>query len=80
MEAAKKISKKYEIGDVVDIEIVPKNFGRIAAQTAKQVVVQKIREAERDIVYTRSFRYFFQNAFTSSYSASSSSVSSTSSF
>ena len=52
LEAAKKISKKYEIGDVVDIEIVPKNFGRIAAQTAKQVVVQKIREAERDIVYT----------------------------
>ena len=51
LEAAKKISKKYEIG-VVDIEIVPKNFGRIAAQTAKQVVVQKIREAERDIVYT----------------------------
>ncbi len=45
-------AKKYEIGDVVDIEIVPKNFGRIAAQTAKQVVVQKIREAEREIVYT----------------------------
>ena len=52
VEAAKKISKKYDIGDVVDIEIVPKNFGRIAAQTAKQVVVQKIREAERDMVYT----------------------------
>ena len=49
---AKKISKKYDIGDIVDVEIVPKNFGRIAAQTAKQVVVQKIREAERDIVYT----------------------------
>ncbi len=52
LEKAKKISKKYEIGDSVDIEIIPKNFGRIAAQTAKQVVVQKIREAERDIVYT----------------------------
>ncbi len=48
---AKKISKKYEIGDNVDVEIVPKNFGRIAAQTAKQVVVQKIREAERNIVF-----------------------------
>ena len=48
---AKKISKKYEIGDSVDVEIVPKNFGRIAAQTAKQVVVQKIREAERNIVF-----------------------------
>jgi len=52
LEDARKKSKKYEIGDVVDIEIVPKNFGRIAAQTAKQVVVQKIREAEREIVYT----------------------------
>ena len=51
LDAAKKISKKYELGDSVDVEIVPKNFGRIAAQTAKQVVVQKIREAERDIVY-----------------------------
>ena len=49
---AKKINKKAEIGSVVDVEIVPKNFGRIAAQTAKQVVVQKIREAEREIVYT----------------------------
>ena len=49
---AQKLSKKYELGDVIDVEIVPKNFGRIAAQTAKQVVVQKIREAEREIVYT----------------------------
>ena len=52
LDAARKVSKKYDIGDVVDVEIVPKNFGRIAAQTAKQVVVQKIREAEREIVYT----------------------------
>ena len=52
LEAANKISKKYDIGDSVDIEIVPKNFGRIAAQTAKQVIVQKIREAEREIMYT----------------------------
>ena len=52
LEDARKISKKYDIGDIVDVEIVPKNFGRIAAQTAKQVVVQKIREAEREIVYT----------------------------
>ncbi len=51
LQNAQKISKKYEIGDSVDVEIVPKNFGRIAAQTAKQVVVQKIREAEREIVY-----------------------------
>ncbi len=49
---AKKISKKIELGDTVDVELAPKNFGRIAAQTAKQVIIQKLREAERDIVYT----------------------------
>ncbi len=49
---AKKISKKLENGDNVDIEMIPKDFGRIAAQTAKQVIIQKLREAEREIVYT----------------------------
>lgn len=39
--------KKHELGDVVKVEVTPKNFGRIAAQKAKQVVVQKIREEER---------------------------------
>ncbi len=48
---AKKINKSLKVGDQVDIEIVPKNFGRIAAQTAKQVIVQKIREAEREVLY-----------------------------
>lgn len=48
---AKKISKKVNIGDTVDVEIIPKNFGRIAAQTAKQVMLQKIREAERNMIY-----------------------------
>ena len=52
LEQAGKISKKLEIGDTVDIEMVPKDFGRIAAQTAKQVIIQKLREAEREIVYT----------------------------
>ena len=52
LEEAKKINKKLEIGDKVDIEIIPKNFGRIAAGTAKQIMIQKIREAERDILYT----------------------------
>ena len=51
IEDAKKIDKKAQIGDKINIEIVPKNFGRIAAQTAKQVMVQKIREAEREILY-----------------------------
>lgn len=52
LDDAKAINKKLELGDTVDIEIVPKNFGRIAAGTAKQIMVQKIREAERDILYT----------------------------
>lgn len=52
LEDARKKSKKYEIGDTVEIEIKPKDFGRIAAQTAKQVMLQKIREAERDIIYS----------------------------
>lgn len=51
LEEAKSINPEYEIGDVVPIKVVPKDFGRIAAQKAKQVVVQKIREAEREILY-----------------------------
>ncbi len=53
LSEAKKINDKYDIGDIVKIEVTPKNFGRIAAQTAKQVVVQRIREAEREIVYDK---------------------------
>ena len=52
LEEAQKINKDLKLGDTVDIEIVPKDFGRIAAQTAKQVIVQKLREAERDIIFT----------------------------
>ena len=48
---AKRISPEYEIGDVVRHEVPPNNFGRIAAQAAKQFVMQKIREAERGVVY-----------------------------
>lgn len=48
---AQKLSKKLAIGDIAEIEIVPKNFGRIAAQTAKQVIVQKIREESRNILF-----------------------------
>lgn len=51
LSEAREKSPNYEIGDVVDCEVIPRGFGRIAAQTAKQVVVQKIREAERKIVY-----------------------------
>ncbi|SJZ31773.1 transcription termination factor NusA [Selenihalanaerobacter shriftii] len=48
---AQEIAPDYELGDMVKIEVTPGNFGRIADQTAKQVVIQRIREAERDIVY-----------------------------
>lgn len=51
MEEAKQINPIYKEGDIVEIKVTPKNFGRIAAQTAKQVVVQRIREAERCIIY-----------------------------
>lgn len=47
---AKKIDKTLEIGDTIDHEVTPKDFGRVAASTAKQVVVQKIREAERNSI------------------------------
>ena len=52
LEDARKINKTLNIGDQVEVEIVPKNFGRIAAQTAKQVIIQKIRESERNVIYT----------------------------
>ena len=52
LEQAHKISRTLQIGDEVNVEIIPKNFGRIAAQTAKQVVIQKIREAEREVVFS----------------------------
>lgn len=48
LEEAKQIKKSYKVGDMVQEEITPKDFGRIAAGTAKQVVTQKLREAERD--------------------------------
>lgn len=51
LEDARNISPKAQLGDILEIEVTPKNFGRIAAQTAKQVVVQRIREAERGIIY-----------------------------
>lgn len=50
LEQAREISKKYNLGDIVEIEVKTKNFGRISAQTAKQVIIQGIREAERDIM------------------------------
>lgn len=47
---ARKIDKTLEVGDTIDTEVTPKDFGRVAASTAKQVVIQKIREAERNSI------------------------------
>lgn len=53
-DARMKFPKKsYDIGDIVQVEVTPKNFGRIAAQKAKQVVVQKIREEERKVLFNQ---------------------------
>ena len=52
LEEATKKDKKVNVGDTVQIEIIPRDFGRIAAQTAKQVIVQKVREAERNMIFT----------------------------
>lgn len=51
LEDARKINPEYEVGDVVNVDVTPDNFGRIAAQAAKQVMIQRLREAERNIVY-----------------------------
>lgn len=51
LNEAKEIDSKYEIDDFIDTKVTPKNFGRIAALTAKQVVVQRIREAERNLIF-----------------------------
>ncbi|MFS8631233.1 MAG: S1 RNA-binding domain-containing protein, partial [Bacillales bacterium] len=51
LEEAHKISPNYQLGDIVELEVTPREFGRIAAQTAKQVVMQRVREAERGVIY-----------------------------
>ncbi len=55
LEEAREINSLLIEGDTAEIEVTPRTFGRIAAQTAKQVVVQRIREAERDIIYDEFF-------------------------
>lgn len=50
-EQAKKYDKKAKIGDQVKIDVTPTDYGRIAAQAAKQVIIQKIQDAERDVLY-----------------------------
>lgn len=57
LEEALAINKAYELGDKIRFEVTPKDFGRIAAQTAKQVIMQRIREAERSIIYDEFIAY-----------------------
>lgn len=51
IEDAKAIHPRFEVDDIVDLEVTPRNFGRVAAQLAKGVVTQRIREAERQIIF-----------------------------
>ena len=53
LENAKQLNSKYELGDIVNVEIKSKEFGRIATMNAKNVILQKIREEER--------KYFLRN-------------------
>ncbi|MFO7265431.1 MAG: transcription termination factor NusA [Bacillota bacterium] len=51
LEEARRINANYQVGDVVEVEVTPRDFGRIAAGAAKQVVIQRIRDAERNLLY-----------------------------
>ena len=53
LEDAKAVAKKAAVGDVLNVEIKSKEFGRIATQNAKNVILQKIREEERDVIYNQ---------------------------
>jgi N utilization substance protein A len=50
---ARRLNREVQLGEIVEVEMTPRDFGRIAAQTAKQVVTQRLREAEREAVYTQ---------------------------
>ncbi|KRM12057.1 transcription termination factor NusA [Paucilactobacillus suebicus] len=57
LEEAVKINRGYELGDEIRFEVTPQNFGRIAAQTAKQVIMQRVREAERNVIFEKYSQY-----------------------
>lgn len=57
LKDALEINKAYEVGDEIRFEVTPKDFGRIAAQTAKQVIMQRLREAERNHIYDEYSQY-----------------------
>jgi N utilization substance protein A len=48
---ARKIKPEAKIGDTIEMEVTPRNFGRIAAQTAKQAMMQRIRQVEKEMIY-----------------------------
>ncbi|MGN0155830.1 MAG: transcription termination factor NusA [Lachnospiraceae bacterium] len=55
LQDAVKVSKKAKVGDILNVEIKSKEFGRIATQNAKNVILQKIREEERSVIYSQYF-------------------------
>lgn len=57
LKDALEINKAYEVGDEIRFEVTPKDFGRLAAQTAKQVIMQRLREAERNHIYEEYSQY-----------------------
>ena len=57
IEEAHELHKAYEVGDKIRFEVTPKDFGRIAAQTAKQVIMQRLRDAERTNIYNEFIEY-----------------------
>lgn len=57
LEEAREMNRAYEPGDIIRFEVTPKSFGRIAAQTAKQVITQRLREAERSVIYEEYIQY-----------------------
>ena len=57
IDEAHELHKAYEVGDKIRFEVTPKDFGRIAAQTAKQVIMQRLRDAERTNIYNEFIEY-----------------------
>ena len=57
LDDALQLNKAYEIGDQIRFEVTPKDFGRIAAQTAKQVIMQRVREEEHNVIYNEYIKY-----------------------
>lgn len=53
IEDAQEMDPNYEVEDIIEVEVTPQNFGRIAAQAAKQVVTQRVREAERGVIFNQ---------------------------